>query len=141
MSQTPQQIRLGGIVALSIAALTTILFGILALAEHSGRFILSALGPILISAALGVFYTTQAERMAQTIAARASLSPNSLTQVQSLRSMGQVFLAVGALLVIGFTIVAFISQNAIAFLAALAPGIIFGTMGLLYTITSPPAAK
>ena len=138
MSQTPQQIRLGGYVALGIAAMTAIIFGLIALLAHNGRFIFAAFGPILISAIMGIFYTVQAEPMAKAIAERAANKPSTPTkQAQSLRSMGQIFLSVGAFLVVGFVIIAIISHNPFFFLAALAPGVIFCTMGLLYIITSP----
>ena len=138
MSQTPQQIRLGGFVALGVAALTAIIFGLIALVTHNGHFILAALGPTLISAIMGIVYVVQAEPMAKVIATRAANKPTPPpTQVQSLRSMGQIFLAVGAFLVVGFVIVAIVAHNPFFFLAAFAPGIIFCTMGLLYIITSP----
>ena len=138
MSQTPQQIRLGGMIALGIAALTAMLFGLIALTTHNGRVFLAALAPILISAILGIVYTVQAEPMAGAIAAQAAnKSTPSPKQVESLRSMGNTFFGVGAFLVVGFVIVAVVAHNPYFFLAALAPGIIFCTMGLLYIVTSP----
>lgn len=139
MPQTSQQIRLGGSIALGVAGVTTLLFGGLSLAEHNARFILAALAPILLALIMGIIYTTQAERMARTIAARAAAQPAAKpAQAQSLRKVGQIFLGVGGAMVVGFMLLAILAHNPFFAVAALAPGLIFCSIGLVYVVTSPP---
>jgi hypothetical protein len=137
MSQTPQQIRLGGRVALIIALFTAFIFGLLAFVEHNLRFFLFALPPVLVSGILGIVYMTQAERIAAIERGRDQSATPKPDTAQSLRISGTVFMVVGAFLLIGFSALAAIVHAPLMFVAAIAPGIVFITIGFIYRLTSP----
>jgi hypothetical protein len=138
MQQTAQQIRIGGMVALGVGVLNLLIFGLLSLVEHNGHFILAALPAVVVVGTLGAVYTTQAERMAQQFAARpAKPAHTPAVNHQALRRMGTILAQVGVGLFVIFAIIAVITQNALFFLAAIAPGLLLGTMGLLYILTTP----
>jgi hypothetical protein len=146
MRQTPPQIRLGGYLSLGISLLNILIFGTVSLVEHRASFVLAALPSFVITTALGIYFVTQAERIAAS-----AINPKGATKTPpavapahnaaAFQSAGRIFLATGAGLFVMFIALAFITHIAAFFFAAVAPAIIFMSIGGIYLLTSFPEKK
>ncbi len=146
MRQTPPQIRLGGYLSLCIGVANILIFGLLSLAEHNPRFVLASLPALLITVILGIYFITQAERIAasalnQTGTSGVPAAPPPAHNAGAFQMAGRVFLATGAALFVIFTALAIITHNVAFFLTALAPALIFMSIGGIYLVTSFPTKK
>lgn len=138
MQQTAPQIRLGGLIALGISALNLVIFGLFAAVERNARFVLGALPSVVVVATMGAIFYLQAERIAQQVATSPKgRAKSSSENRQALRQMGNILLLSGIGLLIVCAVLASLTSIAAFFLAALAPALLLGSMGLLYIVTSP----
>ena len=146
MRQTPQQIRIGGFAALGIGILNLLIFGVLALAKHNGLFFFAALPSVLIVAALGILYLTQAERLAASASTqkipkkvRAEAASKGVAP-HSLRTAGSILTWTGAGLFVVFLILAVVTQKWSFLFTTVAPALIIFSMGMLFVATDRPTA-
>jgi TRAP-type C4-dicarboxylate transport system permease large subunit len=138
MQQTASQIRVGGLIALSISALNLVIFGLFAAVERNARFVLGALPSVVVVATMGAIFYMQADRIAQQVAPSAKAgAKTSAENAQALRRMGNILLLSGIGLLIVCAVLSSLTAIAAFFLAAIAPGVLLGSMGLLYIVTSP----
>jgi uncharacterized iron-regulated membrane protein len=141
MQQTAQQLRVGGAVALGIGILNLLIFGLFALAEHNQLFILAALAPCLVSSATGIVFFWRAQQVEIGAATTKPAKPKAPADPQALRQAGNLFLSTGAAILVVFALLALATHIAAFFFAAVAPGVIFISVGLLYALTSDPGKR